>query len=74
MLVGMRAPFPERSWRVSCSMARIIMPEERNLAFKVSANFTPWVSLPDMGRPKMLMEPVPSQVLMVAIFSSMGIL
>ena len=48
------------------------MPEERNLAPNVSASLMPWVSLPDMGRPKMLILPVPSQVLIVSILSSIG--
>ena len=51
-------------------MARIMMPEERNLAFRASASLTPWVSLPDMGRPKILMLPVPSHCLIVSNFSS----
>ncbi len=55
-------------------MARIIRPEERNLAPKASARRRPWVSLPDMGKPKMLIEPVSSQVLIVEILSSMALL
>lgn len=50
-------------------MSRIIMPEEMNLASRASARRMPWVSLPDIGRPKMLMLPVPSQFLMVASLS-----
>ena len=50
------------------------MPEDRNLAPRASANLMPWVSLPDIGKPKILMDPVPSHFLIVAIFSSMVLL
>ena len=50
------------------------MPDEMNLASSVSANLMPWVSLPDIGKPKILIEPVPSQVLIAEIFSSMVLL
>lgn len=46
------------------------MPEERNLASKVSASLMPWVSLPDIGKPKMLMLPVPSHCLIEEICAS----
>ncbi len=51
-------------------MARIMMPEERNFAFNASASLMPWVSLPDIGKPKMFIEPVPSHFLIAVIFSS----
>ena len=70
MLVGMKAPWPVRFLWSSASLARMMMPEERSLASRALANMRPWVSLPDMGRPKMLIEPVPSQDLIVAILFS----
>ena len=54
-------------------MERMMSPEERNLAPRVSASLTPWVSLPDMGRPKMLMLPVPSHCLIVSILLVLSI-
>jgi len=44
-------------------------PEERNLPSMVSARRMPTVSLPDKGKPKTLMLPVPIQFLIVVMFS-----
>ena len=48
----------------------MMMPEERNLPSRALASRMPWVSLPDIGSPKILILPVPSQDLIVAILSS----
>lgn len=48
------------------------MPEERNLPSNALASLMPWVSLPDIGKPNMLMLPVPSQALIFSIFVSIG--
>ena len=46
-------------------------PDDKNLAPRISARRMPWVSLPDMGKPNRLIEPVPSHCLMVLILSFM---
>ena len=46
------------------------MPEERNLPSNALASLMPWVSLPDIGKPNMLILPVPSHVLIFSILDS----